>query len=364
MRKWEWITRWQLTWIRSNAGTCGQGVGKEMGRKVECYACDSEVVASSTRNQLVQEAQTAIEKAIKPKYAGKMKVLELPTRSSSITRPTHKPIAPGLTNLGNTCFFNSTLQAVAATPLLHVAWSTAPGATAVFPPFTTTGDVGPLHNALRSLAITLWTQQAGNVNPNQLFGQVAKRWKQFRGMRQQDAHELMRFLLDGVRGEEVQFLKKLQPPREQKPKSKRKRRKSASTSAPEPAIQARPEPRPLVDTVFGGQLVSVIVCDVCKSVSYSHEDFLDLSLQIAIPGPRRADSNKAGKQNFQSRLGEARKRVGDFIRSLSPVQYEREKVKEKEKDKERDRERDKDKDKEKSSNSGDDTPTDAHTPCH
>ncbi|RUP51333.1 Zn-finger in ubiquitin-hydrolases and other protein-domain-containing protein [Jimgerdemannia flammicorona] len=58
-----------------------------------CYACDSEVVASSTRNQLVQEALTAIEKAIKPKYAGKMKGT-FRIAFLTITSPHHPPLKP------------------------------------------------------------------------------------------------------------------------------------------------------------------------------------------------------------------------------------------------------------------------------
>ena len=41
------------------------------------------------------------------------------------------------------------------------------------------------------------------VNPGQLFGLVCKRSPQFRGMEQQDAHELLRHLMDALRTEEV-----------------------------------------------------------------------------------------------------------------------------------------------------------------
>ena len=44
---------------------------------------------------------------------------------------------------------------------------------------------------------------AGANNPGHLFGQVCRRSPQFRGFQQQDAHELLRHLMDSLRTEEV-----------------------------------------------------------------------------------------------------------------------------------------------------------------
>lgn len=43
-----------------------------------------------------------------------------------------------------------------------------------------------------------------------------------------------------------------------------------------------PPPRytPFIDTIFGGKLASVIVCEECRGVSRIEEDFLDISLPI------------------------------------------------------------------------------------
>ena len=43
----------------------------------------------------------------------------------------------------------------------------------------------------------------GANNPGHLFGQVCRRSPQFRGFQQQDAHELLRHLMDSLRTEEV-----------------------------------------------------------------------------------------------------------------------------------------------------------------
>merc|ERR1712096_49097 len=41
------------------------------------------------------------------------------------------------------------------------------------------------------------------ISPGHLFGQVVKQSPKFRGMQQQDSHELLRYLMDGLRNEEA-----------------------------------------------------------------------------------------------------------------------------------------------------------------
>lgn len=86
--------------------------------------------------------------------------------------------------------------------------------------------------------------------------------------RQQDAHELLRHLLDGMYMEEFDIIKKRQPP---PPKGKKKQ--SATLNQEERLI-------PFVDQVFGGQFASMLICSSCKHASTSHR----LSLCILISG--------------------------------------------------------------------------------
>lgn len=46
--------------------------------------------------------------------------------------------------------------------------------------------------------------------------------------------------------------------------------------------KAAPAPRytPFIESIFGGKLASVIVCEGCRGVARIEEDFLDLSLSI------------------------------------------------------------------------------------
>lgn len=124
----------------------------------------------------------------------------------------------------------------------------------------------------------------------------------------------------------LQLIKKLQPQPDTKPKQKKKKRKGSlpvaevlrrkaalaagetlssseseesssddddmssseaeSLLAEDPSYRLPPRdpppPRykPFIDTIFGGKLASVIVCEECRGVSRIEEDFLDISLPI------------------------------------------------------------------------------------
>lgn len=82
-------------------------------------------------------------------------------------------------------------------------------------------------------------------------------------MRQQDAHELLRRLLDGIREEEITVLKSQGTPGVDE---KMDSEAVALTKAT------------VIDDVFGGELVSIIVCDGCGEVCV----FLFLSLSIFL----------------------------------------------------------------------------------
>lgn len=114
--------------------------------------------------------------------------------------------------------------------------------------------------------------------PRELFMQITRKWKVFRGFRQQDSQELMRYLFDGIKQEELDLIKRqLADEKEDQAEVEVEAEAEAETSGADKiedqdeavaGINAEdPKYVPFIDTCFSGKLVSVIVCDACKKVT-------------------------------------------------------------------------------------------------
>ncbi len=128
--------------------------------------------------------------------------------------------------------------------------------------------------------------------------QLCNRSPQFRGFHQQDAHELLRHLMEGLRSEEVKrqkmaILKQFGLSEKTDPKSVpwATRRKLQALS--------RHSSYTLMDRMFGGHLVSTIVCEQCHNSSQIYEPFLDLSLPLVEEKPQRPNAKK-GKNSVNA----------------------------------------------------------------
>lgn len=139
--------------------------------------------------------------------------------------------------------------------------------------------------------------KVASINPKPLLKEISTRFDQYGEYRQQDGHELLRHLLDSLRMEELDVIKKIQPP-----KSKEKRRKNSSSQNQEvqnsypmqnggPTDQQTDNLKPLVDNLFCGKLLSFVVCEGCRHVSHTYEDFYDISLSLR-PETDAKDSGK------------------------------------------------------------------------
>ncbi|KAF9154807.1 Ubiquitin carboxyl-terminal hydrolase 45 [Linnemannia schmuckeri] len=239
---------------------------------VWCYECDDQVVTSKDKNPILQECQTLLARTLQAKQAKAREGLLAQSRKGKGNKDSKiKVYAPGLQNLGNTCFFNSVIQVLVETKSLREILSDSNHASNSISATTRTG-LGPLTTTFKDFLFTMWKQQGGTVTPRDLFTQIAKKWKIFRGFREQDSQELMRHLLEGIRQEEADLIKKRLAEEEQQ------QQKQAGGDTKE--VTSPPKYVPFIDTCFSGKLVSVIVCDACKKCSYAYEDYYDLSLPI------------------------------------------------------------------------------------
>ncbi|KVH90984.1 ubiquitin carboxyl-terminal hydrolase 2-like [Cynara cardunculus var. scolymus] len=156
----------------------------------------------------------------------------------------------GLVNLGNTCFFNSILQNLLAMDKLRDYF------------LRLEEPVGSLSVSLKKLFVETnpLTSAKNVINPQSLFNSVCAMAPQFRGYQQQDSHELLRFLLDGICNEESGV------------------QNSAPCSERESTV---PKQTPtFVDAIFGGQTSSSVSCLECGHTSIVYEPYLDLSLPL------------------------------------------------------------------------------------
>ncbi|XP_040901729.1 ubiquitin carboxyl-terminal hydrolase 32 isoform X4 [Toxotes jaculatrix] len=188
--------------------------------------------------------------------------------------PTEKG-ATGLSNLGNTCFMNSSIQCVSNTkPLtdyfisgrhLYELNRTNP-----------IGMRGHMAKCYGDLVMELWSGTQKNVAPLKLRWTIAKYAPRFNGFQQQDSQELLAFLLDGLHEDLNRVHEK--PYVELKDSDGRPDWEVAS-EAWENHLRRN---RSIVVDLFHGQLKSQVKCKTCGHISARFDPFNFLSLPLPM----------------------------------------------------------------------------------
>ncbi|XP_068174164.1 ubiquitin carboxyl-terminal hydrolase 16 isoform X2 [Antennarius striatus] len=242
----------------------------------------------------------------------------------------------GLSNLGNTCFFNAVIQNLCQTQLLKqiinqvtkekMSVEIRPVACSNLDPIGVQLEhPGSLTLAMCQLLNEMQETKKSVVTPKELFTQVCKKAARFKGFQQQDSQELLRYLLDGMRAEEIKRISSgiLEALKESRKSIDEEQLKSLVKEYKKNGF-----PKNFVDYVFGGEMTSTIMCQQCKTVSVVTEMFLDLSLPVFDEAYRKKN-NKKVVQNISDLSQDGRNSPASTSGNvdITPSKYQQKKTK-------------------------------------
>ncbi|XP_016414513.1 ubiquitin carboxyl-terminal hydrolase 16-like isoform X2 [Sinocyclocheilus rhinocerous] len=298
---------------------------------VWCYICDDEVQFSSTgqlaqlitniRKQVLSDpgkrssngkskteersvtnpAEQTLENENKEKQKSSSKHDDSPKRQKAAAAGSSSVVSVrGLSNLGNTCFFNAVMQNLSQTQFLRELLNQITDEKSCFtitPAVSSELELlqiqlerpGSLTLAMCQFLNEIQETKKGVVTPKELFTQVCKKAPRFKGFQQQDSQELLRYLLDGIRAEEV---KRVNSGILEALKNSGKSIEAEQMKKVIKEYERNGAPKNFVDRVFGGEMSSTVMCKECRTVSLVTEMFLDLSLPVADEAYRKKNQKK------------------------------------------------------------------------
>lgn len=274
-------------------------------------------------------------------------------KSTHCTESQRKRTVRGLMNLGNTCFFNSVMQNLLALDMLRDYFSQelrdgegpltsslrrlyletnfdGGGQVSMAPP-ETSGHESGLKRGGKGRSV--WESSGIVCNPRSLFGAICAKAPRFKGFQQQDSHELLRCLLEGLNSEERNAKAKATTDGEYKKvvsvsanrvliqngeggESERPEEEREHGNTEKPTLLTRTATT-FVESFFGGQLCSTVRCCECGHSSVVYEPMLDLSLQI--PTRQSLKKGQACANQGTSSSVEGRSQKGSLHRDVKHI---------------------------------------------
>ncbi|KAG0303944.1 ubiquitin-specific protease doa4, partial [Linnemannia gamsii] len=194
----------------------------------------------------------------------------------------------GLTNLGNTCYMNSVIQCLIATPPLTRFFMD--GSFKRYINITNPlGSQGRLADAFCTLIRSMWSGQS-LVSPTGFRNEISGFAPQFKGNEQHDSQEFLSFLLDGLH-EDLKLMPRLLPSGAD----------DEGSAADEARMEALPEieaseiawqrylrrDSSIIVNIFQGQYKSRLCCSKCGTTSTTYNPFMYLTLPVKAKNSSR-----------------------------------------------------------------------------
>lgn len=265
--------------------------------KAWCFECNEELSTHCNKKALAQTLDFLQKHSVKATSAVSPKIIKLRDESADLSDPSrskspsiNSSLVPvkGITNLGNTCFFNAVMQNLSQTHMLidliqeikekGYKLRICPSAETNLSPLTIIlPSPDPLTAAMFLFLQSMKESGKGPVNPKILFNQLCQKAPRFKGYQQQDSQELLHYLLDAIRVEETKrvkaaILKAFNNPTEKTADEETKRQVKAYGKD---GVKMN-----FVDRIFVGELTNTIMCEECEHISTVKEAFIDISLPI------------------------------------------------------------------------------------